>query len=60
MAHISDLPFLKRNTTQPKYNNLLHAPTRYEHQKANQAAECGTRQYNKGSLDENKKENILA
>jgi len=51
-AHISDLPFLKRNSIQPKYNDLPHAPTRCEHQKANQIAERGTWQYNKRSWDE--------
>lgn len=53
MAHISDIPFLKRNVVQPKYN-LPHTPTCCEHQKANQVAECGTWQYNKGSRDESK------
>lgn len=59
MVYISDFSFLKRNTIQPKYNNLPHAPTCCEHQKANQVAERGTWQYNKGSWDESKKENIL-
>lgn len=59
MVYISDFPFLKRNTIQLKYNNLPHLPTCCERQKANQVAKHGTWQYNKGSWDESKKENIL-